>query len=129
MIINDELRAAHARTQAVIEAGYERARRRMLDVFNDARREAGLMPFVILTSDRHYCVVPDRMRCPECGGRLHAEFDCWEATTGKPEEVSYLTCEHEDWRVDDGHGYSAWEEWAAITDAVLRWARSNVRIL
>ena len=128
MNIDAEIRFAYVTTQAVIDLAYERARRRLLDAANEGRRDAGLMPFVIVTSDRRSIKTPPRYRCPECGGRLFAEMECWEATTGKPEEA-LLCCENEDWGVDDDGHMHLWSDWDGVSDAVLRWARGNVRIL
>lgn len=119
-------RAADARVQAVIEATYERIRRHLIDVHNDHRRQHGLAPLVILTQ-RHHCLAPDRYRCPECGGRLFAEFEVWETTSGKPEETIVI-CEHEDWAGDDDHQHR-WMDWEHVSARVQAWARANVRIL
>lgn len=126
MNLDAEIRAASDRVQAVIERHYDQARRVLLDRANDARRRAGFMPFVIMTLT-HHCVAPDRLRCPECGGRLIVEIEEWEATTGKPEEALVL-CENESWDGDDCHRHR-WYDWNDVHDAAYRWARSNVRVL
>lgn len=126
MNIDDEILAAHARTQAVIDASYERARRWWMHVFNEGRRANGYQPLVILM-DRHHCIAPDRYRCPECGGRLHVEIEAWESFSGRPED-GIVICENENWEGADYHDHR-WFDWDSITEAVRRWARANVRVL
>ena len=65
--------------------------------------------------------------CPECGGRLFAEIEAWETTSGKPEEAIVI-CEHEDWAGDDDHQHR-WYDWEDVSARVRAWARANVRIL
>lgn len=129
MNLDTEIRLSDAAVQRVIDDRYEAARRVMLDTFNDGRRANGWAPFLILTSQSRVVTAPDRFRCTSCGGRLWVEIEAWESFTGKPEEASPV-CQAEVWNApDDIHRRPDWPAWDSLCWALLRWARSNVRVL
>jgi len=62
--------------------------------------------------------------CPECGGELEVECDCWDTDTGKPlEECIYPTCSNEIME------HRCWQgEWMPARMRVIRWLQATYRI-
>jgi hypothetical protein len=127
--VNVRFAALALSISALVERRASEAIGEIRDMAQLARLEHGIAPRVYLHSSSG--TLPERFTCPECGGRLTFDIDCYEID-GQPEGVT-IYCDAEldaafAGEEDDIHdGYTDYAAWQSLGDAATRWARKWLR--